>query len=295
MARARWTIPFLCLVLGGMFGMGFAAGALAWAAGDKDAAVAAASSEPTLRLSDHGKEIRALTRAKLLAIAPAETIRIHEPHEDAAIEFRGVPLKRFLDQAYGPAWRKAEEVLFICADGYRDPIPVSRIAAHSAWLAFERVGSAAFRLTEKEPKRREIELGPWFLAWDTLKDPEMRALGKKGWPYQVVGIDLIEFADRFPKLSPPASASASAKRGYAVFKARCVSCHALSGEGGKVGPELNAPVSVTTYFKDEWLKRWIANPSAVRAGTTMPAVIPAGAGQGAEVDDVVAYLKAMAP
>lgn len=248
-----------------------------------------------ITFSDHGKVVHTSTLEELKTFAPPAPVRVWVLHEEAEVEFQGLPLISLLDRVYGGAWRKAQEILFICADGYRNPVSVTRIKEHASWLAFARTGSSAFEMTEKEPVVRKVDLQPYFLVWDTLKDPAMRAAGKEGWPYQVVGLDLIEFADRFPSLTPSAKASASAKRGFASFKQYCVSCHSLSGAGGKVGPELNSPVSVTTYYKENWLKRWIANPSSVRANTLMPEVLPAGRTREGVVNDLVAYLKAMAP
>lgn len=256
-----------------------------------------AHAETLLSLSDHGKPVTSLSMDALKAIAPPQTVRIYEPHEETEIEFQGVPLDAVLDRAFGPSWRKSTEfgeLFFICADGYKDPISVERIAHHRAWLAFARTGDPQFELFEKSLKQKHA-LGPLFLIWDTLKDPEIKALGKEGWPFQIVGIDRVGFSDRYPGLTPPAGASAAAKQGYVLFKKHCVTCHSLGGQGGKVGPELNSPVSVTTYYKEAWLKKWIADPSQIRAGTAMPSVLPVGPGRAGAIDAIIAYLKAMAP
>jgi cytochrome c2 len=229
----------------------------------------------------------------LKASIPSQTVRVFDPLEKKEIEYVGLPLKAVLDKTFGPDWKKREEALFICSDGYRAPVSIQRIQEHDAFLAFERKGSDRFAITEKVAKPREVDVGPFYLVWENIHDQVTKAEGGNGWPFQVVGIDLITFAERYPGLTPPAKASASAKRGYEVFRKHCVSCHALDGQGGKLGPELNTPVSVTEYFKEPWLKKWIINPSALRAGTSMPAVVPAGPEQGRKVDDLIAYLKTM--
>lgn len=231
---------------------------------------------------------------ELKASIRPQTVRVFDPLEKKEIEYTALPLKAVLEKVIGPDWAKKEEALFICADGYRAPVPVERIKAHPAFLAFERKGSDHFAITEKVAKPREVDVGPFYLIWENIEDQAMKAEGGNGWPFQVVGIELITFAERYPALSPPAKASPSAKRGYQTFRKHCVSCHTLNGQGGKIGPELNTPVSVTVYFKENWLKKWILNPSALRAGTSMPAAIPAGPEQSSKADDVIAYLKAMA-
>jgi cytochrome c2 len=258
------------------------------------ASASASASTTAIQFRDHGKAVKSLSLEELKSAVPPQEVRVYEPHEKIEIEFRALPLAAVLDHVYGgPAWRKAGEVFFVCADGYKDPVSVERIAKHKAWLAFARKDKPSFTLHEKDIKQ-DKDLAHLFLVWDTLGDAESRALGGQGWPFQIVGIDLIEFADRFPGLVPPKGASASARRGFELFAKACVSCHALNGVGSKIGPELNSPVSVTTYFKEDWLKKWIASPSALRAGTSMPAPFPPGPGRAQQVDDVVAYLKAMA-
>lgn len=256
-------------------------------------APAVAIAGTSLSFSDHGKQVKSLAFEELASKSPSEEVRIFEPHEEEEMTFRAFPLASVLDQAYGPRWRQSEEVLFVCADGYRNPVEVADLMKNPGWLAYQREGND-FAITEKKPKLREIPLAPFYLIRATGRDLAARSPEQEGWPYQVVGIDLIEFADRFPGLTPPKGASASAKLGFLSFRKHCVTCHSLGGQGGTVGPELNAPVSVTTYYKETWLKKWIADPSSIRSGTTMPAVIPPGRGQSKAIDEIVDYLKAMA-
>jgi len=49
----------------------------------------------------------------------------------------------------------------------------------------------------------------------------------------------------------------------------CVLCHAVAGEGGKVGPDLTA----STIHKDAaWMIQHFKRPSAMRPGTSMPPI-----------------------
>jgi len=52
-----------------------------------------------------------------------------------------------------------------------------------------------------------------------------------------------------------------------MFRTVCISCHALSGRGGKVGPALDGVAN--RYSRDE-LDKWLADPQAVKPGTAMP-------------------------
>lgn len=48
---------------------------------------------------------------------------------------------------------------------------------------------------------------------------------------------------------------------------QCTSCHTIAERGGTVGPILN---HVGNRRNEEWLKRWLADPQQVKAGTKMP-------------------------
>lgn len=54
----------------------------------------------------------------------------------------------------------------------------------------------------------------------------------------------------------------------AIEKFACRACHALGPEGGgMVGPNLD---QVTLRRSDDWLLKWLEDPSAVKTGTLMP-------------------------
>ena len=52
-----------------------------------------------------------------------------------------------------------------------------------------------------------------------------------------------------------------------MFRTICVSCHALSGKGGNVGPALD---DVAQRYTREELDRWLSDPQGVKPGTSMP-------------------------
>src|SRR5690349_17466414 len=77
-----------------------------------------------LTFSNHGKAVANIPPADVKKIGARGSVNVREPHEERAIEFEAVPLVDVLDRAYGQTWRKAGTVLFVCADGYKDPIEV---------------------------------------------------------------------------------------------------------------------------------------------------------------------------
>jgi mono/diheme cytochrome c family protein len=152
-----------------------------------------------------------------------------------------------------------------------------------------------FSLLKKDvsPARR-AELGPFYLVWQNLSDRVIRAEGDYGWPYQLASVELVDFAARFPKLAPPAGASAAARRGFELYRVHCLKCHSINDEGGKTGPELNYPKSVTEYWRPGPLREWILDPSAFRFRSAMPGLPRELPERGRKVGDIVAYLSAMA-
>jgi mono/diheme cytochrome c family protein len=246
-----------------------------------------------LTFSARGVRQEALTPEKLSELAPAIDLRVYEPHEGRERVYRGHPVQQLLTAVHGEAWKKAELVLFTCADGYQPIVAVRKLERHQAILAFAAEGDPAFRLINKLQGDEQVPLGPYYLVWDNLSQPELKAEGGIDWPYQVVALDLIRFADRFPKMAPPENASAAAQRGFVAFQRHCMACHTINGEGGVKSIELNYPVSVTEFLDDKWLRRWIRDPQGIRFNSRMPPLGPGLADRERTIEDVVQYLKAM--
>ncbi len=70
-----------------------------------------------------------------------------------------------------------------------------------------------------------------------------------------------------------------------IFTAVCVSCHALRGQGGNVGPALDG---VGARRDAAWLAAWLEDPAAIKPGTAMPK-LPLSP---ADRDALVAFLSA---
>lgn len=72
-----------------------------------------------------------------------------------------------------------------------------------------------------------------------------------------------------------------------IKKRACNICHSFNGAGGLVGPDLT---QVGIRRTEEWLFRWLGDPSAVLPGTDMP-TIEWESDQ--EIMDVIAYLTSL--
>ncbi len=222
------------------------------------------------------------------------TIRVYEPYEEREVSFEAVAFDAVLDAIYSSDWRTQEELLFTCSDGYQPTVPVGRVLEHKAWLAFDRADEDGFSILKLESgSLRRVTLSPFYLIWENLDDPQVRQEGDYGWPYQLVGVDLIRTRDRFPKMVPPEGASRDALAGFAAFRMYCSRCHAINGEGGAIGPELNYPLSPVEYRESAWLRRWIDDPSQILATSRMPRLNPGLADRDQTISNILAYLEAM--
>jgi mono/diheme cytochrome c family protein len=257
------------------------------------ASAAFAADDSPLNFQVHGKRVTQLSLADMEKKIPPTRITVWEPHEDKTVTYEGFDVGKLFAAVYGEHWKGIDEVLFTCLDGYQPVIPMDRFDRHAALLAFRRLDQPLFNVQNRFQNEKDVPLGPFYLVWDNLQSKELRDDGANGWPYQVEGVDLVTFADRFPRLSPPKDASAKAKKGFLAFRENCMSCHTINGEGGNKAPELNYPMSVTEYLSDAWMRKWLLDPRSVRFNSTMPG-FASSPDPDAPVEDVLAYLKTMA-
>jgi len=257
-------------------------------------AAGATPAPQTLRFARHADVVATLDLAALRTLTPSRTVRVFDPYEGREVAFEALALDAVLDAVYTPAWRSEEEILFTCSDGYQPTVPTRRFQDHAAWLAYARADAADFRIEKRESGRlQSIDVGPFYLVWENLESETLRQDAAYGWPYQVVGIELIRAADRFPEMAPPPGASDDARDGFAAFRVHCSRCHAVNGEGGRIGPELNQPVSPLDYRSADWLRSWIDDPSASVPTARMPRLNPALPDRDRTIDALIAYLDAM--
>ena len=250
--------------------------------------------EATLAFALHSAPVRSMTLGELSRIAPPVQVRVFEPYEEGEVELSAIPLAPVLDAVYGDGWRTQEELLFTCRDGYQPTVPVQRFLDHDAWLAFERAGQPGFAILKLESgSRKEIDLSPFYLIWDNLGDAQLRLEADYGWPYQVVGVDVIRARDRFPHTAPPEGATPQVLAGYAAFRIHCSRCHAINGEGGTIGAELNFPRNPVEYRELDWLRRWLDDPAQIVPTARMPRLNPTLADRAETIDSILAYLGAM--
>lgn len=91
-----------------------------------------------------------------------------------------------------------------------------------------------------------------------------RRLGLRAWlvGYLLLGLPGCQ------KAAPEEKLPITAEVGEGLYALkRCSSCHAIDGEGGKIGCDLSR---VARRREKEWMARWLKDPQAIRPGTRMP-------------------------
>lgn len=244
-----------------------------------------------LRFVRDGAEVSSRTLEQLRAACAERTLEIgKDPYYGVAKRFRVCPLREVLALGFGDAAALAGESLLLRAlDGYTRQADADRLLGPGAYLAF----ADADRLVRGERgfdpiDRRQLDPAPFYLVWER---PEQWDAHAWPWPYQLATIEIASFEERFPHTVPAGNETGSpADRGYGLFQRECAHCHAINGEGGKVGPELNVPRNITEYRPAHQLREFIRNPESFRY-TSMPAHQHLTE---SDLDALLAYLARMA-
>ena len=93
----------------------------------------------------------------------------------------------------------------------------------------------------------EVKIEPFYIVYEGVSPTD----AEYKWPYNLVKIHLAPLHENDAALVPKVE---SAKAGYELFRKYCLTCHSINKIGGKMGPELNFPKSVTEYWHTEDLK-----------------------------------------
>jgi mono/diheme cytochrome c family protein len=247
------------------------------------------SPSAVLTFKDRSQPARTISLEALEKACPELEVEVDDPYQGRRMRYRALSFRCVLDQGFaargGAASLAQENLLLMARDGYTRPAAGSVVVDPNAHLAFGEAGPGAPRFHPID--RRQVDPGPFYLVWTGVDhgDPH-----EHPWPYQLVTIEIAPFEEAFPHTAPRGLAKSDAGwRGYAVFQESCSACHAINGEGGTVGPELNIPRSIVEYRPLEQIRAYIRNPQATRY-TSMPAHPQLS---DSDLDALIAYFTAM--
>lgn len=221
--------------------------------------------EAAIEFAVAGKSMKSMTVFEMKQVVTPRSITYFDPHYAKQKTFEAFPIGTLLSKVFGEQLQHPDftNVVFVALDGYR--------AISHAEVLQQTGGYLAFRDTEVpewEPVgRKQANPGPFYLFWT---EREQSTENGYPWPWQVTAINLVRFQDEYPKVFPQGVAkNSSVYHGFEIFRQQCFRCHAMSNQGGKIGPDLNAPQNILSYRPIGMVKAMIKEPSKFRH-TYMP-------------------------
>lgn len=205
-----------------------------------------------------GKEQAVLSLPELKKKVPVSSVTLYDSRYGKTKSYRCLPMEALMAAAFGEHWQSLPqtEAVIKAKDGYASVTSAARLGEAGGCLAFEDIEVPGW-----EPVgRKKADPGPFYLIWT---DEHQTTANEYPWPYQVASIELLKFEERYDKVAA-FGATASVERGFKIFKGQCLRCHAMNQQGGRIGPDLNAPRGITDYRDKKTLLEFIRAPSAFR-------------------------------
>src|SRR5215468_8436460 len=201
--------------------------------------LAVPAAEPSLRFERSGEQPHVVKTSELAKKCKAETVTLDDPYYKKPKRYRAWPLRCVLEQGLGTLGPDfaTQDVLLRALDGYTRATSGDVLLEPGGYLAFADADRAKGGFDPID--YRQADPAPFYLVW---KGAGEKDTARYPWPYQLAEISVVRVEERFPHAVPSgAAADSPAARGFAVFRRNCLQCHAVNGDGGRVGPELNVP------------------------------------------------------
>lgn len=221
--------------------------------------------EAVLVFNISNKEVSSFDLKDIKKRLKVHKIEFFDPHYNKNKRFKAFALQDVLNLGFKNEWLSDEftDIIFKGLDGYNSVSKIGFLKQKGSYIAFRDVD-----FPDWEPiGRNKANPAPFYIFW-TNKD-QTTQFGYP-WPWQLKEISLIKFKEKFPKVYPYGVAKNSPEfSGFSIFKERCVRCHSIDNQGGKIGPDLNAPKNILEYRSQFMVKELIKHPSKYRY-THMP-------------------------
>lgn len=275
----RWTLPPARRLLW-LWTLSMASGGLGCSRSETQSAP-----QGTLAFERGEKPQGSVSVAEASEQLKAREVATWDPYYKANKRFWAVPVTALLARAFeAPESEvRAGTFVFRAADGYAVTIEGSRLEKDGAFVAFDDLDVPGFAPIGP----RKVSPAPAYLFWRGTAHKNLETHPR---PWQVTTIAWVSREALYPHARPsPLPAKSAVARGYALFLERCIRCHAINREGGKLGPDLNVPQSIVDYRPEEQIRAYIKDPLTFRYGN-MPANPDLTE---ADLDALIAYFHAM--
>ncbi|HVY55954.1 MAG TPA: cytochrome c [Thermodesulfobacteriota bacterium] len=227
--------------------------------------IRSAENSPVLKFLASGKPVDEITLDVMKSKLKAYKVELYDIEYKKEKRYEGFKIEDVLRLAYGGRLDNPDytDIAFVALDGYESVSLLPKMKEAGGYIVFEDLDADHW-----EPVGREqADPGPFYLVWT---GKEQTPENEYPWPWQIGSVNIMRFPDQYPLVYPAgAKADSPAYKGYEIFKGRCVRCHSMNQQGGKVGPDLNAPRSIVTYRSEYMIKEFIKHPSQYRY-TQMP-------------------------
>jgi mono/diheme cytochrome c family protein len=242
--------------------------------------------EGSLAFTRDGRETRQLAFEALARDAAVRVVQTQDPYYGTSKRFRALPVADLLARGFDEPLETLRKRSFVLSarDGYAVPIDGARLLDGHAFVAIDDVDVPGFAPIGPQ----QVSPAPAYLVWEGSTGPELESHPR---PWQLASIAIVDPLTLYPHTVPDGEPSESAaRRGYQLFRERCIRCHAINREGGRVGPDLNVPQSIVAYRPEGQIRAYIQNPLTFRYGAMPPnpdLTEP-------DLDALLAYFRAMA-
>ena len=223
---------------------------------------------PALKFYISDKLVQSITLDELKQHLKTHEINYNDPHYSASKRFAAFSIQDVLQLAYADDWKDTSysDATFTALDGYKAVGPIDKLDEEGGYLAFADLDASAEN-SWLPIGSKKANPGPFYLFWTAQQQSTSNGYP---WPWQIASFTLVRFTDQYPEVYPKgAVAGSDALHGFTIFKDRCFRCHAINQQGGKIGPDLNAPQSIVAYRSANMIREFIRQPSRYRY-TYMP-------------------------
>lgn len=218
--------------------------------------------DPSLEFQVSGNPVNKLSLSFMKSKLQVHEIELFHPNYGKNKKYEGFSVSDVLGLGFGDKLNNPDypDVAFIALDGYESVSDKSKLNEPGGYIVFKDLDHQGWEPIDD----KQANPGPFYLLWT---GKEQTTANEYPWPYQLVDINLVSFKDAYPLVYPKgAEAGSGAYKGYEIFRGRCFRCHAMNRQGGKIGPDLNAPKSIVTYRSEFMIKELTKHPSKYRYG-----------------------------